>query len=60
MKLEEAPRDETQLGVQQIQGQLETMQIKIQSMRKGMGPKVSTLCTLDTRMKREPLLWCDD
>ena len=60
MKLEAAPKDETQLGVQQIQGQLEAMQMEIRNMRKGQEPEVSTLRNQDTRMKREPLLWCDD
>ena len=34
MKLEVAPRDETQLGIQQIQGQLEAMHVEIQNLRK--------------------------
>ena len=32
MKLEAVPRDDTQLGIQQIQGQLEVMHMEIQNL----------------------------
>ena len=44
MKLEVAPRDETQLGVQ-----LEAMQIEIQNLRKEQGPAASPSQTIDAR-----------
>jgi len=41
MKLDAAPRDDTQLGEQQIQGQLEAMHMEIQNLRKERGPEAS-------------------
>ena len=60
MKLEAALRDETQLGVQQIQGQLEAMQVEIESLRKEHETGSSLLQSPDTRKLGEPLLWCND
>ena len=42
MKLEAGPRDETQLGVHQIQGQIEIMHLEIQKLRKEWGLVVSS------------------
>ena len=41
MRLEVAPRDDTQLGVQQIQGQLEVMHMEIQILRRERGEEYS-------------------
>ena len=60
MKLEAAPRDETQLGVQQIQGQLEEMQVEIQILCKEHETGSSPLKSPDTRKLREPLVWFSD
>ena len=46
MKLEATPRDDTQLGVQQIQGQLEVIHMEIQNLRKERGTESS------------PEIWC--
>ena len=41
MKLEGAPRDDTELGVQQIQGYLEEMHMEIQNLQKERGTEAS-------------------
>ena len=60
MKPEATPRDETQPGVQKIQGDLEAIHVEIQSLRKEHEIGSSLLQSLDTRNLREPLLWCND
>ena len=41
MKLEATPKDDTHLAVQKIQGQLESMDIEIQNLRKEQGIEAS-------------------
>ena len=41
MKLEVVPRDDAQFGVQQIQGQLEEIHLKIQNMQKERGKEAN-------------------